>query len=211
MSTPSYFAALSTKRKAALALAIVLGLFSWAWVTFAIMRTDPARWSVPLAVVVVTLGALSSAIILVELVRPFFRAAAAWADREHFRLVAILFAVLAVVQNVGVLVAMSAHGVYAFYPAGRADGPKRARYARTALGSLAALGHGSRATLAVMLLLDYIYFQANHWMKRQGRDDPETAALGNFYKSHNTEAFDDQMASRLPQNILKGLARNSIK
>ena len=114
MSTGSHSTALSRKRKTALVAAVVLGLSCWTWFTFAIARTPPAQWSVPLAVAVVTLGALSSAIILVELVRPFFRTTAVWADREHFRCVAATFGVLAVVQNAGVLVAMSAHGVYAF-------------------------------------------------------------------------------------------------
>jgi hypothetical protein len=114
MLARNYFADLTAKRKTALVVAGLLALVWLAWIIFAIARTPPAQWSAKLAIVIVTLGALSSAIVFVELFRPFFRVMTGWADREHFRCVAIVFALLAVVQNGGVLLTMSTHGVHAF-------------------------------------------------------------------------------------------------
>ena len=79
-----------------------------------IVRTPPAQWSVALAIIMTTLGSLSCAAVVVEMFRPFFRATAGWADREHFRCVVVVFVIFAVIQNSGILVAMTSHGVRAF-------------------------------------------------------------------------------------------------
>jgi hypothetical protein len=109
-----FLAQLTPKRRTALVSALVLWLVSLAWFVQGIVRTPPAQWSVALAIVMTTLGSLSCAAVVVEMFRPFFHATAVWTDRTHFRCVALLFAVFAVIQNSGILVAMSAHGVHAF-------------------------------------------------------------------------------------------------
>ena len=110
----NFLAQLTPKRRAALLSALVLWLASLAWFVQGIVRTPSAQWSVALAIVMTTLGSLSCAAVVVEILGPFFRATAAWTDRTHFRCVALAFAVFAVMQNSGILVAMSAHGVHAF-------------------------------------------------------------------------------------------------
>ena len=108
------FAELTPTRKIALVVAGALWLAWLAWLVQWIVRTPPAQWSVTLTIIMTTLGALSFAAVLVELLRPFFPTTVDWTDRRHFLCVAIVFAVFAVVQNSGVLLAMSAHGVHAF-------------------------------------------------------------------------------------------------
>jgi len=109
----SYFADLTPKRRTTLVIGGVLWLASLVWLV-QLVRTPPAQWSLPLAIVMTTLGALSSAAVVVEMFRSLFRVTAGWADREHFRYVVLVFVVFAVIQNTGILVAMSSYGVHAF-------------------------------------------------------------------------------------------------
>jgi hypothetical protein len=71
------------------------------------LRTPPQSWSPVTVLVCVALGAFSTAIVVLEIVRGAVPATSVWNDEKHFRVVMFAFGCLLVVQFTGVLLALS--------------------------------------------------------------------------------------------------------
>jgi len=110
MSRPQFLSQLTPNRK--LALWIAVGCWcAWAvWTIFRGTRVDPPLWP-PLETVLVTLGGgLASSVVIVEMVRWVEPRFANWRDGQHFWCVAGVFAVLAIVQLIGLQMVVRSYG-----------------------------------------------------------------------------------------------------
>ena len=106
--SPHYsFRQLSTRRKAALWFAGFSFVVFVAGVLPQAMRTPPQTWPPVAVLLCVAWGALSTAIVMIEMVRSAIVATAGWTDEKHFRIVMLAFSILLVVQFTGVLIALS--------------------------------------------------------------------------------------------------------
>jgi hypothetical protein len=95
-----------------MAIAIVLWVPSAAWILFAMSRvpTALALWPPYAVLVLVAGGALSTAVVVLEMIRGISLRLAGWSDERHFIWVGVTFVLLFIIQYTGVRVALSAHG-----------------------------------------------------------------------------------------------------
>ena len=101
------FRLLSPRRKVALGFAALYFVVFVTWVLPNALRTPPQSWS-PIAVLLcVGLGAFSTAIVVLEMVRSTVQRTAGWTDEKHFWLVMLAFGAFFVVQLTGVLLGQS--------------------------------------------------------------------------------------------------------
>ena len=107
MSFPTGFRHLSDRRKLALALALMWLVAFVVWFLPKALRTPPQSWSPVTVLVCVALGAFSTAIVVLEIVRGAVPTTSRWNDEKHFRVVVFAFGILLVVQFTGVLLALS--------------------------------------------------------------------------------------------------------
>ena len=110
MSLDRFFPHLTPKRKVALAGAIVLWVASGGAFLLAVTQVSPALWPPYAVVVVVAVGALSAAVVIIEMIRGVSSRLAGWSDERHFIWVGLTFAALFVIQYTGIRVALSTHG-----------------------------------------------------------------------------------------------------
>jgi len=98
---------LSHRRKLALASAMVWLVAFAVWFLPEALHTSPQSWSPVAGLLCVAWGALSPAIVVLEIVRGTVPVTSSWNDERHFRIVMLTFGVLLAVQFTGVLVALS--------------------------------------------------------------------------------------------------------
>ena len=101
------FRQLSQRRKAALAFAALCFVVFVAWFLPEALRTPPQSWSPVAVLLCVGLGALSNAIVIIEMVRVTVTTTSDWTEERHFRFVMLAFGILLVVQLSGVLIGLS--------------------------------------------------------------------------------------------------------
>jgi len=94
-----------------MAMAIVLWVPSAALILFAMSRVQPALalWPPHAVLALVAVGALSNAIVILEMIRGISPRLAGWSDERHFIWVGVTFVVLFIIQYTGIRVALSAH------------------------------------------------------------------------------------------------------
>jgi hypothetical protein len=105
---------LTPRRRIAIVFAAVWFVVFAAIVFPAAVHTSPDLWPIAVVLVGVALSAFATSAAAVELVRSVASGLSSWSDERHFRVVFLVFAVLLVVQLLGVLTATRAHGHSAF-------------------------------------------------------------------------------------------------
>jgi len=101
------FRQLSQRRKVALAFAALYFVVFAAWFLPEALRTPPQSWSPVAVLLCVGLGALSNAIVVIEMVRSMMTTTSNWTDERHFRFVMLSFGMFLVVQLTGALIGLS--------------------------------------------------------------------------------------------------------
>jgi len=101
------FRQLSQRRKVVLAFAALWFVAFVAWFLPYALRQPPQSWSPAAVLLCVGWCALSTAIVVIEMIRGALPATSAWTDEKHFRMVMFTSGVFFVIQVAGVLLVLS--------------------------------------------------------------------------------------------------------
>ena len=104
MSYRAWFNGLSPFRRLAFWAACVLWVIWASWLRFAFSNAAIALWSHAEVVAFVLVGAIASAVVILEMVRIFLRRQ--WSDARHFSVLGLLGAALFGLQYTGVRLMM---------------------------------------------------------------------------------------------------------
>jgi hypothetical protein len=110
MAFRGFFSDLTPKRRVALMVAIVLWIATAYWFVFGVFRVPASQLPLYTAVVFAGFGALSTAVVVVEMVRGISSRYSSWSDERHFLWVALVFAGLFAMQYTGLRIALSSNG-----------------------------------------------------------------------------------------------------
>ena len=111
MAFRRFFSDLTPERRVALMVAIVLWIATNYWFEFGVFHLPSSQWPPLVAVVFAGIGALSTAVLVVEMVRGISSRLSSWSDERHFFWVGLVFAGLLAMQYTGIRIALSSHGV----------------------------------------------------------------------------------------------------
>ena len=111
MAFRGFFADLTPERRVALMVAIVLWIATNYWFVFGIFRVPSSQWPPHMAVVFAGIDALSTAVVVVEMVRGISSRLSSWSDEKHFFWVGLVLAGLLAIQYTGIRIALSSPGV----------------------------------------------------------------------------------------------------
>jgi uncharacterized membrane protein len=110
MAFRGFFSDLTPKRRVALMVAIVLWIATAYWFAFGVFQVPASQWPPYTAVVFAGFGALSTAVVVVEMVRGISSRLSSWSDERHFFWVGLVFAGLFAMQYTGIRIALSSYG-----------------------------------------------------------------------------------------------------